>query len=202
MELFELLGWLVAWGLYLMLQSIFINGIFISSYGTSERLPNGKDLDSEMIFYPIYKWLHRQYIMKVPFIKENITLSPNISLNFKIDFDDVTEKGFRVYSNDEGAGDWAIAAGYMQKYHNAKTYYDHTNRRILFYKEYEEYVVSKYLRKPTFGCIICMASFWSIFTFLIPVWYLYGMGFLQIILWFANIISLAYVNYLFFKKRV
>lgn len=199
----NILCYILIWLLYLVSQSLFINGIFISSYGKTEKYPDGTDKDSEMIFYPIYKYINRTYKKRYYFSRSMLDVSafPKIDGLVVIWDDFVTDgaiiRGFRVVGN----GSTYAAEKWIKEYYGGKMKHDQVNHRIAFYTEEDEYVFSKYFRKPTFGCIVCMSSFWSIFTFALPVAYFYPWTWGTTFLWFADIISLAYVNFLIFKRR-
>lgn len=64
----------------------------------------------------------------------------------------------------------------------------------------EEYKVNKYFRKPIIHCPICMASYWSIFTYWIPIIYLFGFSVEVLYLGGLNICALACVNWLAWVK--
>lgn len=197
------LVWLLVWLLSLLAQALFINGIYISAKGTSGKHPDGTSDDSEMIFYPIYKFLHRTYKKKYFFIREMLdrTTLPKMEGVFIMwdDYfvDQFAVRGYRVI----GEPNLNILRKWIKDFYQGDLVYDKVNHRVAFYKEKDVYVFSKWVVKPTFGCIICMASFWSIFIFVLPVHHFYGWNRYITLLWFADIISLAYVNFLIFKSR-
>jgi hypothetical protein len=197
------LFWILTWLLFLLAQSLFINGIFISAYGKTEKHPDGSDDDSEMILYPFYKLLHKTHIMRRYFAREMLDVSTVPKMDGLVvvwdDYqkDGLIERGFRVI----GTASTYPLEKWIKEFYGGKMKYDQINHRVAFYKESHEYVLPSYLRKPTLGCIVCMSSFWSVFTFVAPVGYFYGWNWETTFLWVADIVSLAYVNYLIFKSR-
>lgn len=203
MDPFILLICMLFWIIYLLAQALFINGIFISAKGSTSKRADGTDDDSEMIFYPIYKYLHRTYPVKVYFIRKMLDISTapkNTGLEIKWDDfwkDGLLVRGYKVV----GSGSTLPWETWIREFYQGKMQFDQMNHRIAFYLEEDRYVFSKYIRKPVIGCIICMSSFWSIFTYALPVYHFYGWSWHITVLWFFDIVSLAYVNYLIFKNR-
>lgn len=199
----DIFVWLLDWLLFLLVQAILINGIYISAYGKTTKRIDGTDDDSEMIFYPIYKFLHKTYKRRRYFVREmlDVTTFPKIDGMVVLwdDFwqDGLIVRGFRVVGN----ASTYPAEKWIKEFYGGKMQYDQVNKRVAFYLEEDEYVFSKYIRKPTLGCIICMSSFWSLFTFVLPVSMLYAWNLHITLLWFADIISLAYMNFIIFKNR-
>lgn len=195
----DIFVWLLDWLLFVLAQAIFINGIFISAYGKSTKRADGTDSDNEMIFYPIYKYLHRTEKKRRFFARHMLDIStfPKAE-GLVIVWDDQQEdKSFRVVGNPVTYP----AEKWIKEFYDGKMRYDNVRHRIFFYKEEDEYVFSKYLRKPTFGCIICMASVWGSLTFAIVVSMFFQWTFSSFLLLIADVISLAYMNFIIFKHR-
>lgn len=196
------LAWLIVSLLYLLIQSLFINGIFIAAHGSSSKYPDGSDDDSGMILYPIYKFLYRTRKIRYFFVKKMLDIRTVPKVDGVVivwdDFwkDGLIVRGFRVIGNP----DLLPLEKWIREFYQGKMIYDKVNHRVAFYQDIDEYIFSKWVRKPILGCVICMASFWSIFTFVLPVNHFYGWNFHITLLWFADIISLAYVNFLIFKS--
>jgi hypothetical protein len=194
---------LLDWILFLFIQAIFINGIFISAKGKTTKRIDGTDDDSEMIFYPIYKFLHKTEKRRRYFAKEvlDTTTFPRDN-GLVVIWDDFWQDGFHVRGwRVVGNGSTLPAENWIKEFYGGKMQYDQMNRRIAFYKEEDEYVFSKYLRKPLIGCIICMSSFWGGLTFCIVASIFFQWNIYTFLLLIADIISLSYVNFLIFKSR-
>lgn len=196
------LAWLIVWLLGLLAQALLVNGIYIAAKGSTTKFPDGTDDDSGMILYPIYKYLHQMKKKRYFFVRSMLDVSTLPKMDQVLimwnDYfiDQFTVRGFRVIGNP----DLLLLEKWIKDFYQGELKYDNVNHRIAFYKDENVYRFSKWLRKPTFGCVICMASFWSIFTFVLPVHHFYGWSFDITLLWFADIISLAYVNFLVFKN--
>lgn len=188
---------------YLLVQALAINGIFISAAGITETLPDGTLAHSEMIFYRLYRYLNQSIEKKVAYsldvIEQKTKVFPVISgaiINWNaggplFTVTPIPNQPFNI----QPLTIWATTylKGYVE--------FDATNQTIMIYQNIEFYRFSKWLRKPILTCIICMASFWSIFTFLIPVILIFGWSLKIIPIWIGNVFCLSYLNYLIFKPR-
>jgi len=197
----ELLLWILAWLFYQLVQALFINGLFISAKGRTDKMPDGTLAHSEMILYPLYRFLNQTKIFKIHIGKDK--LEGKVPESIWISWTNfVKGKGYPICSENEltrcnvfdSIRAWAIGKGWEADFEGHVQW-------ITIYKAEEDYRFSKYFRKPIITCVICMASFWSIFTFIIPVIYIWGFSFQVAALCLANIVSLSYVNYLIFKPR-
>lgn len=198
MEPERILVWLLVWLVYLVIQAIFMNGIFIAAYGKTRKRADGSDDDTEMILYPIYKFLHKKHTERIYFIRQMLDVStfPKID-GLLVRWDDCHRNGFRVI----GKPDLKLIETWIKEFYQAKMSFDVANNRVSFYVEEDFYNFPSYMRKPTLGCIVCMASFWSLITFVLPVNYFFPWSWPITFLWFADIISVAYVNFYIFKSR-
>lgn len=188
--------------IYLLIQAIFINGVYISAAGKSETLPDGTGADSEMILYPLYKFLSQNTEKRIyyilPQIKLRATTFPTIAGGV-IKWD--TFGPYFYVAPTSGEINIGALIAWADAYLGAKVEYDEAGRTVAFYKTEPQYKFSKYLRKPIITCVICMASFWSIFTFLIPVLIVFGFSFKILPIWIGNVFCLSYLNYVIFKPR-
>lgn len=189
--------------LYLPIQSLIINGIYISAAGKSETLPDGTVADSEMILYPLYKFLNQQYQKRIYFTLEQIKARsanlPGISggtINW-----DTGAYTFKVLPSFVNSINVDSIRAWAEAYLSGKIDYDPDSDTIAFYQDETFYKFSKYLRKPIITCIICMASFWCILLFLIPVVCLFGFQIKILPIWIANTFCVSYLNYVIFKPR-
>ena len=57
MDSFQVCCWVFAYIGFLFIQSFIINGIKLSANGETETLPDGSEKDSNMILYPLQKYL-------------------------------------------------------------------------------------------------------------------------------------------------
>lgn len=186
---------------YVLLQSLFIMGVWVAAAGDTEIMPDGKEKDSEMILYPLKKFLMQSKVRTLYFsgnqfngLMDRIqTVLPEV--NFSIE----NESILLDEKSDSNAS-------FFTSLNNALSQIDTQikiridNNTISFYKIYQELRFSKYLRKPIIQCPMCMASFWSIFSYWIPVMYLFGFGFWYLYLGVINICCVSYCNFLLRKK--
>lgn len=186
--------------LYLVIQALLINGIYISAYGKTDILSDGSEAHSEMILYPLYRFLNQSHEEKIYFTKDRILAITcgNIPNTFKVsETNTVLFSVVGIYDNDrkKAIEQWADV-----NLHAKVNYYSAANT-IEFYQFETVYMFSKYLRKPIITCVICMASFWSIFTFLLPVMLYFGFSFKIIPIWVVNVFCLSYLNFIIYKPR-
>ena len=202
----ELLITVLLFLVYLLAQAFFINGIYISSKGSEGNLPDGTLEKSEMILYPFYRFLNQHSVKRVGF--KFPELSKRVNEKFPL-----IEGGLIRWDDSQPTGWYSIIETglvpldlkalyhWAQTVLDAKIFYEATNKRFFIYQEVNVYKYSKYLRKPIITCVICMASFWSIFTFFIPGIIIFGLSFKILIIWIANVFCLSYLNFLIFKPR-
>lgn len=190
----ELLG---CYLIFLFIQALFINGVQISAAGETVKSPMGRDIDSEMLLYPLRKYLLKHFMIKEYYVG---SAAEQLKLKFLkatgLDYNvDEASGWIRVPANHE-----ATAKLFVNGIDVEMKYDIDTQLGIRFYKEYPQYRFPVWVRKPTIQCIICMASFWGFFTYWIPVCYLYGVNPITIFMWFVNTVCLAYLNYLIHKS--
>lgn len=199
----DIFVWLLDWLLFLLVQAIFINGIYISAYGKTTKRVDGTDEDTEMIFYPIYKYLHKTYKRRRYFVREMLDVSTFPKIDGLViiwnDYlkDGQIDRGFRIVGN----ADLVPVEKWISEVYGGKMKYDSVNKRVTFFKEEHEYVFSRYIRKPTLGCIICMSSVWGGLTYAVVVSVCFQWNLYSLLLLIADIISVAYVNFIIFKRR-
>lgn len=186
--------------IYVILQSLFILGIRAAAKGGTEILPNGSEKDSEMILYPIFKFLTRVKRNKVYFTGsrfEKLVDTIRVASNLKMMYDDtqlkLREKGIALFNQIDGLKDVVMKI-------DPKIQVETDGSLIRFFKMDDEYVVWKYFRKPIIQCPICMSSFWSIFSYWIPVIYLFGFSLEVLYLGGLNICAVACLNWLIWVK--
>ncbi len=182
---------------YVILQSLFILGVRIAADGSTEKLPNGKDKDSEMILYPILKFLCRTKKVPIYYIGAQLDAllrqirRENPEFNFTI----VGEMISLQDTHDIKAFENTL----YNLNPNVIIDFNQDNTFKLYIVD-EVFVINKYLRKPIIQCPICMSSFWSIFSYWIPMIYLFGTPLWLFYLGFANICILASLNWLIWIK--
>ncbi|MBS0030050.1 hypothetical protein ACTJJ0_21430 [Chitinophaga sp. 22321] len=186
---------------YVLLQSLFILGVRIAAKGVTEKMPDGKDDDSEMILFPVFKYLHQSTKRSVYFegdqfenlIRRLRILLPGFDLQ-------VSGNALRLDRQDPRR------VAILQALNNTLSQVDNQvqvaidDEGVRFYKVYEKFRFNKYLRKPVIGCPICMASYWSTFSYWIPVIYLFGFNFWVLYLGVINICAVACSNWLLFSR--
>lgn len=58
----------------------------------------------------------------------------------------------------------------------------------------------KYWSKPIYTCVKCASSFWGGITYWPFIIYLFGLHWIEIPVFIANVFSLVYLNYFFYKR--
>lgn len=171
-----------------------INGIKIAATGETQIMPNGQERDTPMILYPIAKFIDQSHLKKVYYSGEQfrklIELLRERFRSILPEWERV-EDGTFYFSSDQAVD---IMNGIGAKLKVEDIEIEIEGRAVRFYKEYRVYKYSKYIRMPTFGCIRCMSSFWSIFTFWLPMVLIFGYHDWQWLLWLANLPAVTFVN--------
>lgn len=187
---------------YILLQSLFILGVRVSARGGTEKMPDGKDHDSEMILYPIFKFLNQTKPRDVYYSGHEFD-----RLLYKLQ---VLLPGVNLKTGrDSLLADATSPAGIALLQHlnatlpkiDGQIQVDIAAGEVRFYKVYHLYRFNKYLRKPVLGCHVCMASYWSTITYWIPVLYFQGFSFWVLYLGVINICAVAAANWLIADKR-
>lgn len=194
-------GVLAALG-YIILQSLFMVGVWVSAKGETEKMPDGKDYDSEMILFPLKKFLMKNRREKV-FYESNYFRDLIAKIRVQIpEFEfAVSENEIAMTRSNKDFAPFVNLLNERIKRIDNKIQITLTDTGIRFHKEYIYYNFNKYIRKPVIQCPICMSSVWSIFTYWIPVIYLFGFNLPVIYMGIANTCILACVNWLIFTSR-
>lgn len=202
MEINKILEWLLAWGLFLLAQSVFINGIYQAATGETKKRVDGSDEDSEMILYWLKKFFEQTKTVLVPYKGYELSKIVNEIYNYDI------HCGIFLFEQLEN-GVCANTYDYWQRFKKFIPQYQATCRiiikndvdwRFFFYKEYEDYKYSKWIRKPIIQCIKCMASFWGGLSYWPVVLFLFGFNWLEVPVFFADMFCLTYLNWVLYLK--
>lgn len=206
MEPITILIWMLVFLAFIFLQSLMINGIKAAMDGETEVMPNGKHKDSEMILYPFYKWLTQMADIPKKRIYYEGDQFRNLLEKLYVVYKDIMpgmfpKENVSSYINlqtDEEVTQMEGVARIIKKEMDIST--DIDGRHIRFYKEYDNYKFSKWVRKPFGQCIKCMASVYT----LIPFWFLgiviFGLQWWLFPLYVVNVCCVSYVDYLIYKK--
>lgn len=182
-------------------QAVVIVGIKLASDGKTEILPDGTERDSEMILYPIRKWLERTKTKQIIYQDDElIDLLMDIDqrfapLAFKPDH---IFKHWISYDDKEKEQVFRQMIGKIQNSFQLRV--GESLEGFVFYIEEDVYIRSKWLRLPILGCIKCMPSFWSIFLYWLPVLLFYGFHWEMIPLWIVNICAVSAMATIIYKK--
>lgn len=196
----------IAYLLYLVLQSWVIVGIYLSAEGSTEVLPDGSHRDSEMILYPAYKFLHqtmkRDRIYLGEQLDDLLRQLRKAGLWNEVEGETVTTVWGRTRFHEEVAYDAFVKSiPLIQQQYGIDVAHTGADCYVIFFKTYNEFRFSKYVRKPLLGCVRCMASFWSIFTYALPCWYLFGIDRTCIAMWIPTVFALVFLNSFFYRKQ-
>lgn len=186
---------------YVLLQSLFILGVRVAAKGAVEKLPNGKDKDSEMILFPIFKYLTRVERHKIYYSGEQFdqlvrkirVLMPEAKLP-------TADAGIVLPLSDTTRIPVLKELNNVLPKIDGKIQVEVTDTGIRFFKIDEVFKVNKYLRKPVIQCPICMASYWSVFSYWIPIIYFYGFSFWVLYAGVINICAVSCVNWLLWMR--
>lgn len=188
----------IVWFLYLLAQSLLMNGIKLSSEGRSELQPDGSTKLAEMIFAPIAAYLNGSTLEKVYYEQVYLhNLLKRINYQFpQITIDDNLHwRSLTI--NDFQSNIWHKLQVQIEANFDLKI--EFVGDCVMLYKEYPKYNISKYIRKPLLTCIICMPSFWTLWTYLLPSLIVFGFQWWTLPIYFANALSVAYLNYKIYK---
>lgn len=188
---------LLTWLVYLFVQGMVINGIFLSAQGTSETLPDGKLKHSEMILYPLYRYLTQHNITNVYYRGSEFA---KLVARLPDWFPKAKEVGkSRMLYDPEDMVLVREATGKLEKSFIGVRV-DMFDTTICFYREYKTYRFSKWVRKPLIECVKCMASFWGTLLFWPAALVAVGFEWWLFPLWVINCFSLVFVNAYLYKK--
>lgn len=193
---------------YIFVQSLFILGIRVLAMGKTEIMPDGNNNDSETLLYPLFKFFTKKSSVKVFFVGRELEKLMN-NLNSMMP-NDTLRLANQIASKDE-----VIVFPEKEKHKRFNEILKNGVRKIddniefeiieggaKFFKSYEKFRFSKYLRRAIIQCPIQMVLFWSIFSFWIPISYLYGFTIKLVFLWFINIFAVAALNSIIFSRYI
>lgn len=187
---------------YVLLQSLFILGVRIAAMGATEKLPNGKDKDSEMILFPLFKYLSQVKKIRIYYTGEQWdqlltrirVLLPGMDIESAGD-------SIRLEKNDPQRVPVLKELNNILPKIDGQIQVEVGENEVRFFKIDEVYRFNKYLRKPVIQCPICMASYWSTISYWIPVIYFFGFSFWVLYLGVINICAVACVNWIIFSSK-
>lgn len=198
----EILFWIAAYILYLLVMAWSIVGIRLAAEGATEILPDGSEQDGEMFLYPLYKELHRFEYRKVFYRDKQLTLlmqkilkskllPPSVNLDWHSDL-------IRTYTAE--SKELLLGLEDYLKVHHGVSIEVAGETTFRLYREVKDYHYSKYVRKPVIGCVTCMPSLWSVFMFGIPMLTTFGFHAWIFQLWLWTIPALSFLTTTFYKK--
>lgn len=186
---------------YVTLQSLFILGVRIAAMGTTEKLPNGKEKDSEMILYPLFKYLTQVKKTRIYYSGEEFD---NLIRKIQVllpGADIVPEDtAIKLVKDDPRRIPVLKELNSIIPKIDDQIQIDVTGNAVRFFKTDEVYRFNKYIRKPVIQCPICMASYWSVFSYWVPVIYFYEFNFWVLYAGVVNICAVACLNWLLFTR--
>lgn len=197
MNPFHIVCWVFAFIGYLFIQSFVINGIHASADGDTKILPDGSEKDSEMILYPLQKFLLQYKLKKIFYsgqeFKKMWDLLRHKYINIIPPSVDADALDKLVFTKEEDIETMKKLCYVIERDHEINWMYN--NGAFIFYKQYRDYRFSKYIRLPIIQCIKCMSSFWSLVLTFFPVMiFVFGLHWWLLPLWVFNVFALAYLN--------
>lgn len=205
MQPLDILLWFLCFIAFVYIQAMICNGIHTSMVGSTEILPNGKHKDSEMIFYPFYKWLTRKSEKKTVIFYEGIYFKELVEKIYGVYgnimpgvYDELRSNSYLMFMKDEDIEQMKGVALIIAKELQVATQFE--GRHVRFFKEYENYALGKWIRKPFGQCIKCMASIYTVIPFWSVSLLLLGFHWFLVPVYIANVFCVTYVNYLIFKS--
>jgi hypothetical protein len=183
----------IAWAIYLIVQALFINGIKLAASGTTEIMPDGTEKDSEMLLYPMSKELLKKQACKIFYKGSNLykiceTLETQYHLSVAVN----KNHDAILFNNIDDLYQFRTAQANISKILGVQ--FDTSSAIVTVYIDSDEYVWSKWIRKPIIGCVVCMASFWGIFTFLVPALVVSHFNWMVLPAYLINTVMLGCVN--------
>lgn len=187
---------LIVFCLFFIGQALFINGISISAEGTTVVNPDGSETDSEMLLYPIYKFLHQKSSVKIYYSGDKLERLVNDMKEkyFPVDLKSLyATYGYATFQDETLLPLFASMKNRIEK--DFSIAIEGSGSIFKFYVLQDEYKFSKYLRKPTLGCIKCMPSVWGTITFWIFSSLMYQSSDGLFWLWLFDIVALIPTTY-------
>ena len=200
--------------LFTVLQSVFINGIYLSMEGKETIDHNGEVKGKGDVLYPIKRYFSQSrkeiHLLTLEAFKKvqayaelkYVTRLPEVNFGTFGDIAaiEVTEANRKFVIGlleslklNEGFK-FGLASEWMQ-FHKVegKEFY-------VLYKEEVKYKFNSWVRKSVgMSCIKCAASFYSLITFIPTFIYIFGFRWEILPLFVFNIFSLVYINYFLYK---
>lgn len=193
-----LLHWMELLGLFMVLQAFFINGVHTSMAGETETLPDGSTRDSEMIFYPFKKWLTRKRVRWVAYRSDELT---KLIEWMGVRYAKGMPTGINIYSDYVEIPDplqRELMKQILRGLGEEKKILGHwvdKDSMLVFGKEIDYPILSKWIRKPLGDCIKCMASFYGSLTYWPVVLVFYGWHPWELAVWVVDVVCLAFLNW-------
>jgi hypothetical protein len=212
MNIIDILCWLLGYGLFIIFSALIINGIYITTRGEEETLPDGsKGSTNDMIFYPFYQLVTKTKGERFIFYKneELHTLTRRILKKLPLPQPDLITEDALHYLNGRSVDAlklWSENAKEFLEGEEIKMSMALINEaiepygRIQFYKQYPIYVLPKMLRKPLIECIKCMSSIWGSLIFWPVVLKAFPFDWIMIPCWIAYCFTLSYANTFLYKR--
>lgn len=191
-----------AWLLYLVVQAVFINGIKLSAAGSTEIRPDGTDQDSDMLLYPVAKFLLQNTSCKIFYSGEALKgLYDHLVVNMPVLAGADVAGTNLFYTSDAQRQQFDTALPSLNRFLPEGCLVDnHSFNGLSFYKTYDVYRFPAFVRKPVIQCVVCMGSFYGLFTFLIPLLVYTHYNLIVFPAYVINTVLLACVNKIIFKK--
>jgi hypothetical protein len=208
----EFLLWFVAFSCLLVISALAINGLYITTRGETETLPDGSiGKVNDMIFFPLLQLVKRESGYKrVYYQGEHLQRLTRILLKFMPlpAPDDITDVSLKYNTGklqaEAACKTWNnTTVAYMDERDIKLDAYmseDGNYCIVQFYKEYPVYVLPKYIRKPLLECIKCMASVWGTLIYWPVVLVVFPFHIAMIPIWVLFCFSLSFLNTFFYNK--
>lgn len=201
METSQLLFWIylfTAWLIYLFFQAIFINGVKLSASGSTIILPDGSTKDSEMILFPMAKYLLQKKQIPIYYKGHQLEL---LLREFKTmnALKGLIHNGNKIlFTETTPLAAFRQVINHLEKEHGIVININHGETSMNIYKNFDEYKFPAWIRKPIIECVICMSSFYGLFIFLLPVAVL-SKNWIVVPAYIINTVALSCVNKIVFK---
>lgn len=222
MPIYEVIIWFLGYAFFVFFSAMAINGLFITTRGSRQTLPNGQSAPvNDMIFYPLYELitrekgknaiyysgselrkLHRIIVRKMPLPHADEILEDALKFNNGRSSDALklwTENTVDYLDDQEIKMETAL---FVPEKIEGPDLSDKRYGTIRLYKEYPVYVLPRIIRKPLIECIKCMASIWGTLIYWPAVLLLFHFQFRweMVPIWIVFCFSLSYVNTFLYHK--
>lgn len=208
MEIFDLISWMLAYALFVVLSCTVQNGWFIITRGDTYERPDGKMEDrDDMIFYWFYKLIMKEAKPpeKIYYLSDHLSeLVARMGKTILVPAPVSVGVDTVIYTKDRAEIVRIFSHPVVKDYLDNNDLcwsFSGSGEAVSFYTERKRYVLGKYLRKPLVECLKCFPSIWGSLVYWPGVLFVFeGFAWWQPVVWIPYLLSCSYVNTLLFYR--